>query len=98
MPDAERSRKSAGALLRSIFLFEIEMKLRRTDAAGAVAVAELAAMEPDEKRADEAEFNAEAEHGRDQFRNLRIRATMTPWMSNSVTGRRSGKRGFSAFR
>ena len=45
------------------FLVEIEVELGGANAAGAVAVAELAAVEPEEKRADEGEFDAEAEHG-----------------------------------
>ncbi len=75
------------------------MELRRTHSLRTVAVAELAAMEPDEKRDDEGELDDEAEHSSgSQFRNLRMRATMTPWMTSSRTGMRSGKRGFSAFR
>ena len=89
-------------LSTSPVLVEIEVHLRRAHAAGAVAVAELAAVEPGEKGDDEGELDGEAEHGNGggggQLRNLRMRATRTPWMTSSRTGRRSGKRGFSAFK
>lgn len=66
------------------------MQLRRRHPPRAVAVAELPVVEPDKKGDDERKFDDEAEHGSGQRRNLRMRATITPWMMSSRAGMRSG--------